>query len=43
MHILSKTNGFQLVMLLINAAAEGQGDEEAEKLATEKPKFGQRR
>lgn len=43
MQILSKANGFQLVMLFVNAAAERRADEEAEKLATEKPKFGQRR
>ncbi|HEX7871370.1 MAG TPA: ImmA/IrrE family metallo-endopeptidase [Sphingobium sp.] len=43
MQILSKANGFQLVMLLINAAAERRADEEAEKLATERTKFGQRR
>jgi hypothetical protein len=30
-------------MLFVNAAAERRADEEAEKLATEKPKFGQRR
>jgi Zn-dependent peptidase ImmA (M78 family) len=43
MQIWSKANGFQLVMLFVNAAAERRADEEAEKLATEKPKFGQRR
>ena len=42
MQILSKSNGFQLVMLLINAAAERRADEEAEKAATESPKFGRR-
>ncbi|MET0238691.1 MAG: ImmA/IrrE family metallo-endopeptidase [Sphingobium sp.] len=40
MQILSKPNGFQLVMLFVNAAAERRADEEAEKLATERPKFG---
>jgi Zn-dependent peptidase ImmA (M78 family) len=40
MQILSKENGFQLVMLFINAAAERRADEEAEKLATQSPKFG---
>ncbi|HEX7855620.1 MAG TPA: ImmA/IrrE family metallo-endopeptidase [Sphingobium sp.] len=40
MQILSKANGFQLVMLFVNAAAERRADEEAEKLATERPKFG---
>ncbi|WP_313805789.1 ImmA/IrrE family metallo-endopeptidase [Sphingobium sp.] len=43
MQILSKANGFQLVMLFVNAAAERRADEEAEKEATEKPSFGQRR
>lgn len=43
MQILSKPNGFQLVMLFVNAAAERRADEEDEKSATEKPKFGQRR
>ncbi|WP_426387651.1 ImmA/IrrE family metallo-endopeptidase [Sphingobium sp. R-21] len=43
MQILSKANGFQLVMLFGNVAAERRADEEAEKEATEKPKFGQRR
>jgi hypothetical protein len=41
--VLSKTNGFQLVMLFINAAAERRADEEAEKDATEIPKFGRQR
>lgn len=40
MQILSKENGFQLVMLSINAAAERRADEEAEKMATQSPKFG---
>lgn len=40
MQILSKDNGFQLVMLSINAAAERRADEEAEKMATQSPKFG---
>nr|WP_256325901.1 hypothetical protein [Sphingomonas sp. YR710] len=40
MQILSKDNGFQLVMLSINAVAEKRADEEAEKLATQSPKFG---
>jgi len=40
MQILSKANGFQLVMLSINAAAERRADEEAEKSATQSPKFG---
>lgn len=40
MQILSRENGFQLVMLSINAAAERRADEEAEKLATQSPKFG---
>lgn len=42
MQVLSKANGFQLVMLFINAAAERRADEEAEKAATESPKFGRR-
>jgi Zn-dependent peptidase ImmA (M78 family) len=43
MQVLTKANGFQLVMLFVNAAAERRADEEAEKLATEKPKFGRSR
>lgn len=43
MQILTKSNGFQLVMLFANAAAERRADEEAEKDATERVKFGQRR
>lgn len=39
---LSKDNGLQIVMLSINAAAERRADEEAEKAATEGPKFGRR-
>ncbi|WP_336968442.1 ImmA/IrrE family metallo-endopeptidase [Sphingobium aromaticiconvertens] len=40
MQIFSKENGFQLVMLFANAAAERRADEEDEKLATQSPKFG---
>ena len=40
MQVASKANGFQLVMLFINAAAERRADEEAEKFAAERPKFG---
>jgi Zn-dependent peptidase ImmA (M78 family) len=40
MQILSKDNGFHLVMLSINVAAEQRADEEAEKAATQSPKFG---
>ncbi|MCE7797135.1 ImmA/IrrE family metallo-endopeptidase [Sphingobium sufflavum] len=40
MQILSKANGFQLVLLFVNAAAERRADEEAEKMATQSPKFG---
>jgi len=40
MQILSKDNGFQLVMLSINVAAERRADEEAEKAAMQSPKFG---
>jgi Zn-dependent peptidase ImmA (M78 family) len=40
MQILSKPNGFQLVMLFVNAAAERRADEEEEKMATQSPKFG---
>ncbi len=40
MQVLSKANGFQLVMLYVNAAAERRADEEAEKMATQSPKFG---
>jgi Zn-dependent peptidase ImmA (M78 family) len=43
MQILSKQNGFRLVMLFINASAERRADEEAEKMATESPKFGRPR
>ena len=43
MQILSKDNGFQLVMLFVNAAAERRADEEEEKSATESPKFGRPR
>lgn len=35
-----KANGFQLVMLYVDAAAERRADEEAEKLANERPRFG---
>lgn len=38
--IFTKANGFQLAMLFVNAAAERRADEEAEKEATERPKFG---
>lgn len=41
--ILSKPNGFQFVMLSINAAAERRADEEAEKAALTNPKFGRPR
>ncbi|NWK96447.1 hypothetical protein DM806_12405 [Sphingobium lactosutens] len=40
MQILAKKNGLHLVMLLINAAAEKRADEEAEKYAIERPRFG---
>jgi Zn-dependent peptidase ImmA (M78 family) len=40
MQILSKDNGFRLVMLSINVAAEKRADEEAEKAAMQSPKFG---
>ncbi|HEX7821846.1 MAG TPA: ImmA/IrrE family metallo-endopeptidase [Sphingobium sp.] len=40
MQILSKGNGLQIVMLFVNAAAERRADEEAEKMATQSPKFG---
>lgn len=40
MQVLNKANGFQLVLLFVNAAAERRADEEAEKDATERPKFG---
>jgi Zn-dependent peptidase ImmA (M78 family) len=40
MQILGKDNGFQLVMLSINVAAERRADEEAEKAAMQSPKFG---
>ena len=40
MQVLSKQNGFQLVMLFVNAAAERRADEEEEKMATQSPKFG---
>lgn len=40
MQVLEKKNGLQLVMLLINAAAERRADEQDEKFATERPKFG---
>ncbi|KMS60452.1 hypothetical protein V474_01120 [Novosphingobium barchaimii LL02] len=37
---LRKANGFQLVMLFVDAAAERRADEEAEKQANERPRFG---
>lgn len=40
MQILTKENGFQLVMLFVNAAAERRADEEEDKEATQRPKFG---
>jgi Zn-dependent peptidase ImmA (M78 family) len=43
LQVLARKDGVQLVMLLINAAAERRADEEAEKLATESPKFGRPR
>lgn len=43
LQVASKPNGFQLIMLSINAAAERRADEEAEKSATESPKFGRPR
>jgi hypothetical protein len=43
MQIMSKDNGFQLVMLFVNAAAERRADEEEEKSATQSPKFGRAR
>jgi hypothetical protein len=42
MQVLSKRNGLKIVLLSINAAAERRADEEAEKAATESPKFGRR-
>lgn len=42
MQLFSKENGLQIVMLSVNAAAERRADEEAEKSATESPKFGRR-
>jgi hypothetical protein len=42
MQVLSKSNGLKIVLLSINAAAERRADEEAEKAATESPKFGRR-
>ncbi|WBO24250.1 ImmA/IrrE family metallo-endopeptidase [Sphingomonas abietis] len=42
LQVHSKANGFQLILLSINAAAERRADEEAEKAATESPKFGRR-
>lgn len=43
MQVLSKDNGFRLVMLRVNAAAERRADEEEEKEATQSPKFGRPR
>jgi hypothetical protein len=43
MQILSKANGLQIIMLFINAASERRADEEAEKEASERPKFGRPR
>ena len=40
MQILTKENGFQLVMLFVNAAAERRMDEEEAKMAAQSPKFG---
>lgn len=40
MQIFSKESGLKIVMLFVNAAAERRADEEAEKAATERPKFG---
>jgi Zn-dependent peptidase ImmA (M78 family) len=40
---LTKPNGFQLVLLSVNAGAERRADEEDEKDATERPKFGRPR
>jgi Zn-dependent peptidase ImmA (M78 family) len=40
LQVLTKDNGFQLVMLFVNAAAERRADEEEEKEATLRPKFG---
>lgn len=40
MQIFRKENGFQLVMLFANAAAERRADEEDEKQATQNAKFG---
>lgn len=42
LQIFGKQSGLQLVMLFVNAAAERRADEEAEKFATESPKFGRR-
>ncbi len=43
MQVLTKANGFQLVLLMANAAAERRADEEEEKAATQSPKFGRPR
>jgi len=40
--ILRKESGLKTVMLLVNAATERRADEEAEKSATQSPKFGRR-
>ncbi len=40
LQILTKENGFQLVMLFVNAAAERRADEEEAKMATQSPRFG---
>jgi hypothetical protein len=40
MQILTRENGVQLVMLFVNAAAERRADDEDEKEATQRPKFG---
>ncbi|MEG3175529.1 ImmA/IrrE family metallo-endopeptidase [Sphingomonas sp. RB3P16] len=38
--LLGKDSGVRLVLLFVNAAAERRADEEAEKAAIERPKFG---
>lgn len=40
MQILHKEGGVQIIMLFANATAERRADEEAEKFATQSPKFG---
>ena len=40
MQVLGREEGVRLIMLFVNAAAERRADEDAEKRATERPKFG---